>query len=209
MDECDVVANFFDTCHVVRGKNDGGSAIAQLQHFVFQQLCIEGIEARKGFVEDQQLRFVQDSDDKLYLLLHTLGEFFELLVPPRHDLEFLKPHFQPLFGFGVRKSLELCKIQGLFAHFHLTIKAALFGKITNISHIFLGEWLSVEQHLARVGESDVIDDANEGGFACPIGTKQTKDATAWHFDADIVQRGVRCKSLRNPTNREEIRHIRD
>ena len=134
---------------------------------MFQQLCIEGIKARKGFVEDQQLRFVQDSDDKLYLLLHPLGEFFKFFVPPRHDLEFLKPHFQPLFGFCVRKSLELRKIQGLFAHFHFAIESALFGKITNISHIFLSEWLSVEQHLARIGESDVIDDANEGGFACP------------------------------------------
>ncbi|EJX00410.1 hypothetical protein EVA_11486 [gut metagenome] len=65
--------------------------ITKLQDFALQHFRIDRIETRKGFVEDEQRRLVKYGDDKLHLLLHTLGEFFEFLVPPGHDTKLRKP----------------------------------------------------------------------------------------------------------------------
>ena len=39
----------------------------------FQQFGIHRIESAERFVEDQEFRFVDDGDDKLYFLLHPFG----------------------------------------------------------------------------------------------------------------------------------------
>lgn len=108
IDEGNLVTHLFDRCHVVRRENNGVAFIAQCQYLAFEQFGIDGVEAREWFVKDKQRRLVQYGDDKLHLLLHTLREFFQLLVPPRHDAELLEPHFKAAHRLCFRKSLELC-----------------------------------------------------------------------------------------------------
>ena len=66
-----VVAQFFDRFHVMRGKNDGRSIFFQAKNFLFNDLCIQWVKTTKRFVEYEQRRFMKHCRDKLHLLLHT------------------------------------------------------------------------------------------------------------------------------------------
>ena len=191
MDQCHFITNVLDRSHVVRGENHGVAFFFQCQDFAFQQLCIDGVETGERFVKNEQRGFVQHCDDKLHLLLHTLGEFFQLLVPPRHDVEAFKPLVQALFGLLRGKPFEAGQIHRLLAHFHLLVEAAFLGQIADASHIFRRKVVSVEHHMPTVGSGDAIEDAYECGLAGTVGSEQTKNLAAWHFDAHIVE----CRML--------------
>lgn len=72
IDERYVVAQFFDRSHIVGREDDGGPFVAQTQDFVFEQGGIDGIETTERFVENEQRRTMEDRDNKLQFLLHTL-----------------------------------------------------------------------------------------------------------------------------------------
>ena len=50
-DEGDVVAEFFDALHVVGGEDDGVTGVAEFEDFALEEVGVEGVEAREGFVE--------------------------------------------------------------------------------------------------------------------------------------------------------------
>ena len=165
VDQSDIVTNFFNGRHVVRGKDDRVSGIFQFEDFFFQQFGIYGVESAERFVEDQQLRFVDDGDDELYFLLHSFGQLFEFLVPPRHDIEFFEPAHQPCAGFLIGESFELRQVDGLFADFHFFIQSAFFRQVTDLVDIFRLELASVKTDKAAVGGRDAVDDTDQCGLA--------------------------------------------
>ncbi len=71
IDERNVVAHLFHALHVVGREDDGVALIAQVEDFLFQQLGVHGVEAREGFVEDEQRGAVEQGDDELHFLLHA------------------------------------------------------------------------------------------------------------------------------------------
>ena len=77
-------------------------------------------------------------------------------------------------------------------------------------HIVLCERMSVEGDGAAVGGGDVVDDADEGGFAGAVVTEQTEDMAALHVDAHIVEGGVRGEAFADVGGGEnEIVHVGD
>ena len=187
VDQGDAVTDLLDRGHVVRRKEDGVPLVAQFEYLAFEQFGIDGIETAERFVEDEQLGLVDDGDDELHLLLHALGELFELLAPPRHDPELLEPRLDAAFGFAVAEPFELGQVDGLLADLHLLIKAALFGQVADVVDVFGARGVAVEAHLARVGRRDAVDDADEGRLAGPVGTEQAEDLPAGHLDAHLVE----------------------
>ena len=169
------------------GEDDGVALVAQFKDFAFQQVGIDGVEAREGFVEDEEGRFVEDGDDELHLLLHTLGEFFEFLVPPGHNLKLVEPIREAFFSLGGSEPFEAGQVDGLLAHFHFLVQPTLFGQIANARHVLGRKGMAVEDDFAAVGGCDTIDDADEGGLARTVGAEQSENFSARHLDADIVQ----------------------
>ena len=55
--------------------------------------------------------------------------------------------------------------------------------------------MPVEGDGAAVGGGDVVDDADEGGFAGAVVAEQTEDVPALHVDAHIVEGGVRGEAF--------------
>ena len=194
-DEGDVVAEFFDALHVVGGEDDGVAGVAEFEDFALEEVGVEGVEAREGFVENEQGRAVHHGGDELHFLLHAFGEFFETLVPPIGDFEFLEPGLQAAFGFAGGEAFELREVDGLFADFHFLVESAFLGEVADACHIVLREGVSVEGDGAAVGGRDVVDDADEGGFAGAVVTEQAEDVAALHVDAHIVEGGVGGKAL--------------
>ena len=175
----------------MRREDDRGPLVAQSQYLVFQQVGVDGVESRKGFVEDQQLGFVEHRDDELHLLGHALRELLDLLVPPVLNAEPDEPLLQPHDGFAARKSLETGEEDGLFAHLHLFIEAALLGEIADAVDIFRGDFAVAEQHAARIGRRDAVDDAYQGRFARSVGAQQSVDRALGDGERYVVERRVR------------------
>lgn len=82
------------------------------------------------------------------------------------------------------------EVDGLFADFHFLVETAFFGEVADACHIVLRERMSVEGDGAAVGGGDVVDDADEGGFAGAVVAEQTEDVAALHVNAHIVEGGV-------------------
>ena len=175
----------------MRREDDRGPFVAQSQDFVFQQVGVDGVESRKRFVEDQQLGFVEHRDDELHLLGHALRELFDLLVPPLLNAEFDEPLLQPHDGFAARKTFEACEEDGLFADLHFLVKPALLGEIADAVDIFRGDLAVAEQHAARIGRRDAVDDADQGRFARSVGAQKPVDRASGDGERYVVERRVR------------------
>ena len=102
---------------------------------------------------------------------------------------------QAVFGFAGGEAFELGEVDGLFADFHFLVESAFFGEVADVCHIVLREGMPVEGDGAAVGGGDVVDDADEGGFAGAVVTEQTEDVAALHVDAHIVEGGVGGKAF--------------
>ena len=75
---------------------------------------------------------MDDGDNELDLLLHSFGKFLHLPVPPAHDLEFLKPVFQPFLCFMTCSSpFNRARYKRLFADIHFFIKSAFFRQVSD------------------------------------------------------------------------------
>ena len=73
---------------------------------------------------------------------------------------------------------------------HLLVKSAFFGQIAYLHHVFSAKGVAIEAHLAAVGSGDAIDDADECGLACSVGSEQTEHLALGHTDAHAVERGM-------------------
>ena len=71
-DEGDVVAEFFDALHVVGGEDDGVTGVAEFEDFALEEVGVEGVEAREGFVENEQGRAVHHGGDELHFFAACL-----------------------------------------------------------------------------------------------------------------------------------------
>ena len=171
VDKGDVVAQLLGRGHVVGGEDDGGALRFKAQDFALEDVGIDGVEAAERLVEDEQLRLVQHGDDELHLLLHAFGELLDRAVPPVTDFQAVEPLVQPFDCGSLVEPLELCQIDSLLTHSHLFIQSPLFGHVANLHHIGIGHGVAVEGQPAAVGSEDVVDDADEGGLAGPIGTE--------------------------------------
>src|SRR6185437_9199215 len=80
VDEADVVAELFDLVHAVRGEQNGTPRLAKLDENVLEDGSVDRVEAAEWLVHDDELRLVKERRDELDLLLHSLREFFSLLV---------------------------------------------------------------------------------------------------------------------------------
>ncbi len=168
-------------------KDNRCPLVAQGQNLLFQEVGIDRVESREGLIEDQQLGLVQHRDDKLHLLGHTLRELLDLLVPPRLDAELLEPHLQPLQCIAARKTLEAGKEEGLFAHLHLLIKAALLGQVADAIDIFGLQLPIAEQYATLIGGGDTVDDADQGRLSGTVGAEQSIDRSARNRQRHIVE----------------------
>ena len=187
VDKSDVVTHLLHRAHIVGGENDSVTFVAQFQDFLFQQLGIHRVEARKGLIENQKLRLVEHGNDKLHLLLHAFRQLFKFLIPPGIDVKLVKPLPQPFCSGAAIQPFEASKIDGLFAHLHFFVKTSLLRQITDTSHIGIGHLSITEHHDTLIGHRDTIDDSDKSGFTCSIRAKQSKHSSGLHGDAHSIE----------------------
>ena len=186
------------------------TGVTEFEDFALEEVGVEGVEAREGSSKMSKGGRCTTVVMNCTFCCYAFGEFFEALVPPVGDVEFLKPGLQSFFGFAGGEAFELGEVDGLFADFHFLVESTFFGEVADVCHIVLRERMSVEGDGAAVGGGDVVDDADEGGFAGAVVTEQTEDVAALHVDAHIVEGSVRGEAFADVGGGEnEIVHVGD
>ena len=178
-------------------EDDRRPSVAQPQNLLLEQIGVDRIEAREGFVEDQQLGFVQHRDDKLDLLRHSFRQLLDPPVPPRSDVEPVEPQPQTAHRHGARQPLEPREKEGLFTHFHLFVKTALLGQIADPLHVGRGERPSIEEHMSLIGCRNAVDDADERRLSRAVGSQQTVHRAARDVERHVVERRMTGVMLRD------------
>lgn len=138
---------------------------------------------------------MQHGDNELHLLLHPLGELLYAAVPPVGNFQAVEPLTKSLGSGILVEPLEAGKVDGLFAYTHLLVESTLLGQVADLHHIGIGHRVTVEKERAAIGSDDVVDDADEGGLACPIGTEETEHTTPTHMQTHAVEGSVGTERL--------------
>ena len=149
---------------------------------------------------------MQHRGDELHLLLHSLRQFLDLAVPPAVNLKLLEPPLQPPCGLVAAQTLELRQIDGLLAHLHFLVKAALFGHIAELVDVVGSDGVAVERHRTAVGRRNLIDDSDERCLACAVGPQQPEHRTLRHLQAHAVERRMVAVPLADFVGFEDV-HI--
>ena len=206
IDQRDVVAQLLHRVHVVRREEDGSPLTSQLKDLPLQQIGIDGVEPAERLIEYQQRRPMQHRHDELHLLRHPLTELLHALTPPGLDVELLKPAFQLSRRLAAAHPLEAGQKNGLIAHPHLLVEAALLWEVANAAHIGSLQRTPTQQDAPRIGLKDLINQANQRGLTSPIRAKQTIDATLRHRQAHIVQCPMHPVAFGDTLHLQQIRH---
>ena len=101
----------------------------------------------------------------------------EVLVGPARD------------GFAARKALETGEEDGLFADLHLLVETPFLGQIADAVDVVGSDLPVAEQHAARVGRRDAVDDADECSFAGTVRPQQTHNLTLLHINGNMAYNG--------------------
>ena len=64
------------------GEHESRSLSLEGKDLALENLGIYGVKATEWLIEDQQAGLMHDGRDELDLLLHSLRELFDALVPP-------------------------------------------------------------------------------------------------------------------------------
>ena len=147
---------------------------------------------------------MQHRDDELHLLGHALRELLDALVPPVLNPEAGEPLLQPRGRLAAREPLEAGEEEGLLAHLHLLVEAALLGQVADAADIFGGDVAPVEEDAAAVGGRDAVDDADERRLAGAVGAQQAVDRTFGDGERDVVQSRMFGKPFRDVLDAENV-----
>ena len=110
MQNTDVAAQLLHMFHAVRGKHNDFPLVAERFHRIFEQFHIYRIKAAERFVQNEDLRVVNDGGDKLDFLLIALRQFLDFLAVIFGNTESLQPILQAAVGFFAAHAFQLSQI---------------------------------------------------------------------------------------------------
>ena len=183
LDHDDAVAHGFDFLHDV-GRKDDGTLLAEGTDERSDVLELQGVEARGGFVEDEQLRVVKDRLSQPNALAVAFGERRNGLVRFGREADPLYGvlHFLASVGFAFDAVQPRDEIEEL-ADVHLWIEGVVFGQVAHAALegiVSCANVLTVKVHGASIGGQVAQDRTHQGRLAGPIGPEQSHHLPAGH-----------------------------
>lgn len=186
IDKYDEFAELFHLLHPVGTEDDARTVGVEAEDLGPHPGGVYGVQAAEGLIQNQKPGAVDDGGDELNLLLHTLTEFFDLLVPLATEVEFIEPFLSGGGGFGLIHSLEAGKVKQVLTDVHFLVQAALFGQVADLGGVITTEGFAVKEYLATVGSGDGGDHTDQARLAGAVGAKQAEDGVGWHGEGHIV-----------------------
>ena len=152
------------------------------------QLLVQGIEAGKGLVQDQELRPMGDGRGELHLLGHAAGE---VLHPPVDDLaqaEALQQVDRPPARRAAVEPLQPGEEGDRLGRLHPPIEPALLRQIADAAQKRPGPGLSEQPDHAGIGRHQAEDHAQGRGLAGAIGAEEAEHFAGADLEGKVVDR---------------------
>ncbi len=129
LEQQDPVAEPLDLVHVVGHEDDGRAVGLALVDQVEQQSTVDGVEALRGFVEDEQPRPVHDRDAELHLLLLAAGELVDAELGAVGQAHAGQVVHAPGRRLGTAQPAEPSEVGHHVDDGFLAVEPALFGQV--------------------------------------------------------------------------------
>src|SRR5215471_3193788 len=110
MNDADVIAEALDFAHDVCGEDDGFATFAALTDEVNDGASSHNVEAGGGFIENHDLRGVDESAGDGGFLFHAGGEFVAAAVAEAVHAEAVENVVDALFECGFVEAVEAAKV---------------------------------------------------------------------------------------------------
>src|SRR5207253_269868 len=184
LDDADLVAHVGELGKDVAGNHDRFSHLAELADDTADFDADTRVEAAGGFVQQQDLRVVQQYTGQTEALIHAAGETGGhgiALVSEAHELEDVVADFAAFFApnaIGGGEEFEVLD------DFHVVVDAKKVGHEADESADLLG--LGVDRIAADIGFTPGgIEQRGEhphgGGLAGAVGANETEDVAFFQF----------------------------
>jgi len=152
---------------------------------LLKEFGVDRVKAGKGFIEDDEIGIVDDGDEELDFLLHTLGKFFAFLPGYPRKFNLFEPVVDVFGEAGLRHAFEEGDIFEKFADAHFSVEASFFGEVADA--VFVVEGVAAEDgDRSRIGIDDRHDHADGGAFARAVGAEEATERTGGDGELEVA-----------------------
>jgi len=140
LDEDHGIAGDFDFAEKMRVEKNSGAALSLVADDVADEAAAHGVEAGGGFVEEDEIRFVDESLGEADALHHALGKAAEPAVRMRSEADEIEIGGDAIAKLRGSKPGETAVEREEFARGEPVVKTKIFGKEADFAADFdIGE----------------------------------------------------------------------
>ena len=171
-------------------SNSVGDLLAQ---DLAEHLGGDGVEPGEGFVEHQQVGFVEEGERQLHALLVAAGQALHGVAGAVEKAQPLEPGVGGACCGRSGEAGESGVVDEVVAHLHALVHAAL---CRHVAEALAGKGVD---RVVLPGDRPVVegqqphDCAHGGGLAGTVGAEEADDLAAIHCEADPVERQQRAE----------------
>src|SRR5690242_20150997 len=191
VDDADPVAQPFGLFHVVRGVQHGHPGAGQPFHALQDRVPALRVDPDRGFVQDQQLRLVQQADADVETPLHPAGVLLDLVAGPVGQAGQVEHLVGAASRPRGRHAVEPGEEHEVLAARQVRVDGQVLGHVAERAlgpHRVRRHRLPGHGHLAGVAFEQADDHRDSRGLACPVRAEQPVGLTRGDVEADPVHR---------------------
>ena len=177
--------------HVVVSDEDADISVLQFPHDELDILHGDGVDARKGLVEHDELRLDGQATGDLRPSALTARQLVTLVLAHLAQTELLDQILQFLQLVVARLARHLEHREDIVLDTHLTEHARLLRQIADAStrtliHRVVRHLLVAQVDMPSVGHDQTRGHIERGGLAGTVRAQQTHDLTLLHVETHVV-----------------------
>src|SRR5690242_13393638 len=198
--------------HVMRGNEKGQSLPGELMDLFPKLAACFGIDAGRGFIEQQQFWIVNHAGGQSETLLPSPGQFAGQLVAPFGEAEPLKrvTHCFPAVRHGIHARHKI----------QVFMNTQIFIKTESLRHIpdLALDGLALSDHViaktcsaACICPEQSAQHTDKRRLAASVRPKEPTDLSCANLEIDVIHRHVIAKPLRHASNVDgkTVQHYED
>ena len=196
---------------VGRGDEDGHPFRAHPPQDLPELLAGDGIDAVGRFVEDQELRLMDEDAGEAELLLHPAGEVSRRPVREGQQVGEAEVEGLPRLSLRASDPEDVHEKIDVLLDRQVLIEAETLGHVADEGldlRLFGHDIQTADPDPARGGFEHRCRHPEQGGFSRPVGADEAEDRPRFDRERDVADRLCRAEAAGDPFDAEE-RLLRD
>src|SRR5688572_20254689 len=118
---------------------------------------------------------MDNCNNKLNLLLHTLTQLFNFFLPPALHFKLLKPHFQSFISIPFAQTFQARQVKYLISHAHLLIQTSFLRQIPYVFNMIGCQFSTFKKYLSTIGTRNLVNNPDQRCFTCSVWSQESKN----------------------------------